>query len=61
MGAFAPLVAQKEPPSPVDWAITITDPAQRTAALNQVWKDWKAYATEEAASYFKQKQLAIPE
>lgn len=57
----SPLSSPKKPPSAVDWAITITDPAQRTAALNQVWKDWKAHAPEEAASYFKPKQLAIPQ
>ncbi len=61
VAAFAPLVAQKEPPSAVDWAITITDPAQRTTALNQVWKDWKAHAPEEAASYFREKGLPSPE
>ncbi len=61
IAAFAPLVAQKEPPSAVDWAITITDPAQRTTALNQVWKNWKAHAPEEAASYFREKGLPSPE
>ena len=61
VAAFAQLVAEKEPPSAVDWAVTIKDPEQRTKTLGQVWTGWKARALDEATAYFQQKGLAIPE
>lgn len=61
VATFAPLVAEKEPPSAVDWAVTITDPEQRSATLKQVWTNWKAQSPEEATGYFQQKGLPLPE
>ena len=60
VGVFAEQVMLTEPPSAVDWAITISDPKQRTSALENVWNDWKSRAPGEAASYFQQKGLTIP-
>ena len=60
VGVFAEQVMLTEPPSAVDWAITISDPKQRTSALENVWNEWKSRAPGEAASYFQQKGLSIP-
>ncbi len=59
--AFATEVASTEPPSAVDWASTITDPAQRTTTLRQLWKTWHAKAPDEAAAYFQKHGLTVPE
>ncbi|MDB6136749.1 MAG: hypothetical protein JWM59_4992 [Verrucomicrobiales bacterium] len=55
---FASQVAGKEPPSAVDWAMTITDPARRTAVLGELYRDWTAKAPEQAAAYFQEKGLS---
>ena len=57
VAAFAPLVADKEPPSAVDWAATIADPASRASTLQTLYRDWHAKAPEEASAYFKRKGL----
>lgn len=58
VAAFASQVAGKEPPSAVDWALTIADPARRAAVLAELHRDWTAKAPEQAAAYFQEKGLS---
>lgn len=60
VAAFAPLVSAKEPPSAVDWAATIADPARKAAVLTSIYQDWQARAPEEAVAYYRQKGLELP-
>lgn len=60
IAAFAPLVAAKEPPSAIDWAVTITDPTRKSAVLAELYQDWSAKAPAEAAGYFRAKNLSLP-
>jgi hypothetical protein len=60
IAAFAPLVAGKEPPSAVDWALTISDGARKTEVLGGIYRDWHARAPEQAAAYFQEKGLGVP-
>lgn len=53
ISAFAALVVEKEPPSAVDWAVTIEDPARRSATLVSLYQKWKATAPEAAAAYYQ--------
>lgn len=61
VAAFAPLVVATEPPSAVDWAITIAAPDQRTAALREIWTAWEEKSPGAAPAYFQSKGLAAPE
>lgn len=60
VAAFAPLVASTEPPSAVDWAVTISSPEQRRNVLANLYQDWHAAAPEEANAYFQSKGLPLP-
>lgn len=57
IAAFAPLVAGKEPPSAVDWALTIRDTARKTEVLASIYRDWQAREPDQAAAYFLEKGL----
>lgn len=57
IAAFAPLVAAKEPPSAVDWAATIADPAHRSSVLATLYQSWHHQSPAEAADYFREKGL----
>jgi hypothetical protein len=60
ISSFAPLVAATEPPSAVDWAATIADPARRSGVLNNLYQEWHHKSPEAAAAYFREKGLALP-
>jgi hypothetical protein len=60
VAAFAPLVAAKEPPSAIDWAVTIADPDRRSALLSALYQDWSSKAPAEAEAYFRVKNLTPP-
>lgn len=57
IAAFAPMVADKEPPSAVDWALTIADPARKASVLGNIYRDWNSRAPDQAAAYFQEKGL----
>ena len=56
---FAPAAARLDGASAVDWALTITDQAQRTSTLESVTKTWKKREPAAAATYLTEKGIEI--
>ena len=57
--SFAHQVLVKEPPSAVDWALTISDAGERAAVLRSLNKEWAAHDPAAAAAYFTDKGIAL--
>ena len=57
---FARQVAQKEPPTAVDWALTIQNTEARNAALQEISRKWIASDSAAARAYLSSKGIAAP-
>ncbi len=55
---FATMIAGKEPPSAVDWALQIADQPQRDHVLRSIYSDWFSKDQEGARAYFLEKKIA---
>lgn len=57
VAGFAPAAAGLDGASAVEWALTLSDPAQRDATLTTVYQTWVKQEPEAAATYLKQKGI----
>ena len=61
VGIFADMVASTEPPSAVDWALTIDDARHRDRVLQRIYTSWSTTHKQAARDYFAEKKLRIAE
>lgn len=59
ISGFAPVAAKIDGATAVDWALTLTDPAQRSSSLDEVVRKWKEIDPEAATSYLTEKGLPV--
>lgn len=57
ISGFAPVAAKIDGATAVDWALTLSDPAQRNSCLDEVVRKWKEIDAEAAGSYLREKGL----
>jgi hypothetical protein len=57
VSGFAPVAAKIDGATAVDWALTLTDPAERRSCVDDVVREWKKTDAEAAAAYLKEKGL----
>ncbi len=57
ISGFAPAAAKIDGATAVDWALTLTDPAQRKATLMDVQRTWKDIDRDAANAYFREKGI----
>ncbi|MES2708969.1 MAG: hypothetical protein V4726_20405 [Verrucomicrobiota bacterium] len=57
IAAFAREVIQREPPTAVDWALTISDPGLRATALREVSTLWRGKDPQAAEAYLSGKEI----
>jgi hypothetical protein len=56
---FAPVAVKIDGATAVDWALTLTDPAQRNSCLDEVVRKWSETDAEAAGAYLKEKGLPV--
>jgi hypothetical protein len=57
ISGFAPVAAKIDGATAVDWALTLTDPAERRSCVDEVVREWQKADAEAAAAYLKEKGL----
>jgi hypothetical protein len=58
--AFARKVIQREPPTAIDWALSISDAAVRNATVEEIAASWRKTDPEAAKAYLNSKGLKEP-
>lgn len=59
VSGFAPVASRIDGASAVDWALTLSDPAQRDSCLGEVVRNWKEMDPVAATSYLKEKGVIV--